>query len=174
MIHFRAIEREDLAALRDNRNALMENFRQHKLLNMVNQEDWLLAISRGDEHIMMAIAPEVLGGMLGVGLLGVAGLTYIDWIRRNAEASIYIFPGQVRKGFGSAALKKLLDYGFGELALHRIYAEIWNFNAASLALFEKCRFKREGVSRHAVMHKGEWHDSIMLSILEDEWRSLAK
>jgi len=164
MICFRAMEREDLAVLRDNRNALMENFRQHKLLSMINQEDWLLAVSRGDEHIMMAVVAVAR-------LVGAVGLTYIDWVRRNAEASLYVFVNESRKGYGSAALGKLLDYGFGELALHRIYAEIWDFNAASLALFEKCGFKREGVSRHAVMHKGEWHDSIMMSILEDEWQS---
>lgn len=160
---YRAVEESDLPALRDYRNRLIGNFRQHRLLNMVNQTDWLARISRpgenGDDHIMMIA--EASGGAVvdGHRILAVIGLTYIDWVQRSAEASIYVtVPGF---GIGKAVLTHLCDYGFEELGLHRIYAEIFSFNAASIALFKSCGFAHEGILREAQFHKGRWYDVIV-------------
>ena len=90
-ISVRPIEKGDLMELRDQRNRLMRNFRQWHLLNMINQHDWLERISRSDEHIMMCVEAPAVSAVSMCFTVGVVGLTYIDWARRNAEASIYIF-----------------------------------------------------------------------------------
>lgn len=166
-VRFRAIEREDLVQLRDWRNQLMDNFRQYRHLNTLNQEEWLRRITEGNEHIMMAV--ENYGGYL----VGVVGMTYIDWVRRSAEASIYIARAYGGKGYGKAALRSLIDYGFGELGFHRIWAEIFGFNEASIRLFISVGFRKEGVFRHGHFTDGKWSDSQVFSILEDEWRLLS-
>src|SRR3990167_9264750 len=77
VIKLRAIEREDLPILRDWRNGLMEagTVRQWRYLNLINQEKWLNEITAGNEHLMFAFYAESA-------ILGVVGLTYVDWVRR--------------------------------------------------------------------------------------------
>lgn len=173
MIELRAIERQDLRQLRDWRNALRKNFRQWHPLGMEDQEAWFRRIQRRDREIMLAVWSEdqVLGGT-SYRLIGVVGLTYIDWIRRKAEASIYIGSDQHRgKGYGKAGLQALLDYGFGEIGLHRIYAEVFENNPASLALFKSCGFTVEGRQMEAHFAEGRWWGVYMCGQLEATWRA---
>ena len=38
--------------------------------------------------------------------------------------------------------------------------------------YEKCGFKREGVLRHDLYVNGEYHDSIIMGILKDEFKKI--
>lgn len=168
-VTLRAIERSDLALLRDWRNELLVTgtVRQWHPLSMADQEAWFEAIQRREEHIMLAVtvtgeAPRPIG---------VVGLTYIDWIRRRAEISVYIGPESLRgEGYGRDALGALCDYGFGTVGMHRIYAEIFASNAPSIRLFESLGFVREGAMREHHFFAGKWIDSVMVGLLANEWR----
>jgi RimJ/RimL family protein N-acetyltransferase len=46
------------------------------------------------------------------------------------------------------------------------------FNEAALCFYEKVGFKREGVQRDGYYYDHQYHDFIMMSILEDEFRAL--
>ena len=164
-VELRAIERADLAQLRDWRNALRKNFRQWYPLGMEDQEAWFSRIQSREREVMHAVWAD------GV-LIGVVGLTYIDWRVRKAEASIYIgAAGHRGKGYGKAALEALLYFGFDTAGMHRIYAEIFEDNAESIGLFESCRFAREGTQRDAHFGDGRWQDVRMYGLLEPAWRS---
>jgi ribosomal-protein-alanine N-acetyltransferase len=66
----------------------------------------------------------------------------------------------------------LLEFGFAELGLHRVFATARPPNVASWRVLERIGMRREG---HLVRHrwmKGTWHDSYLYAILEDEWRAL--
>lgn len=76
------------------------------------------------------------------------------------------------KGFGSEAMKLMLDYGFGVLALHRIELNVFDYNERAMHVYEKLGFKREGVQREALFYDHKYHDSILMSMLEDEFRAL--
>lgn len=160
---FRAIERTDLPILRDWRNALMRNFRQWRYLSLENQEAWFKAISSSNEHVMLAFEENHA-------LLGVVGLTYINWQTRKAEVSIYIGPEHQGKGHGEVALAMLLDYGFKNLGLHRIFGEIFEFNQPNIELFTKLGFKLEGTMREAHFDDGRYWDTKIMAILEGEWK----
>jgi diamine N-acetyltransferase len=73
------------------------------------------------------------------------------------------------KGLGSDALLALLDFGFGELRLERIWLDVFDFNSRARRSYEKCGFVLEGTQRHAVHLRGEFHDIHMMSILRREW-----
>jgi RimJ/RimL family protein N-acetyltransferase len=73
------------------------------------------------------------------------------------------------KGLGSDALLALLDFGFGELRLERIWLDVFDFNARARRSYEKCGFVLEGTQRHAIHRRGEFHDIHMMSILRREW-----
>lgn len=168
-IRLRAIEADDLPQLRDWRNALLEagTVRQWRYLNLREQQAWWERTTDGKEHIMLAVENGA-----DWRLIGVAGLCYWDPVRQHAEASLYLGDARLRGlGFGEAMLTALCDYGFGKLALRRIWAEIFAGNEASLRLFEKVGFRREGTLREHAFHGGRWLDSHIYGLLAREWRA---
>lgn len=81
------------------------------------------------------------------------------------EIGIIMAPEATGRGLASKALKLVVDYGFGPLDLHRISADIDPDNNASISLFLRGGFEREGVLR------GNWkthlgiRDSIIMAKL---------
>jgi RimJ/RimL family protein N-acetyltransferase len=71
-------------------------------------------------------------------------------------------------GLGAAALRAVCALGFGDLALHRLQAEVYGFNHTALATFERAGFQREGVRRRAYHRHGGWQDGIHLGRLADD------
>ena len=77
--------------------------------------------------------------------------------------------GDVRgKGLGGEALFLLFDYGFREMNLHKIWCEVYDSNA-SVNLYRRLGFQDDGVLRDNYFHGGKYGNSIMMSVLEDEW-----
>jgi RimJ/RimL family protein N-acetyltransferase len=168
-ISLRSLEHEDLQQLRDWRNSehVRHTTREYRLLNMVDQERWFnsLHAKNPPEDIMFGIVDKKGA------LVGVCGLTHINWKNRNAEASIYIGDkGWQGKGLGKESLELLLEFGFSNVGFRRIWAEIFGFNEASIKLFESTGFKREGILRDTLWRDGKWWSSVIYSILQDEFK----
>jgi RimJ/RimL family protein N-acetyltransferase len=73
------------------------------------------------------------------------------------------------RGYGSDALRTLLGFAFGEMNLHRVDLDVYDFNARGIAAYRKCGFVEEGRRRHARYHDGAYHDVIKMSVLRAEW-----
>ncbi|MGG4451731.1 GNAT family N-acetyltransferase [Brevibacillus porteri] len=96
----------------------------------------------------------------------------IDPKNRNAFIRISIDQNANQgKGYGSEALLLMLDYGFGILNLHRIELNVFGFNERAIHTYEKLGFQREGVQRQALYYNHAYHDSILMSMLADEYRA---
>lgn len=105
------------------------------------------------------------------GLLGHCSLTNINWVYRSAEFGIYLGEQQQQhKGYGGDALKALIRHGFEDLNMHKMWGETFSFNQKALSAFYKIGFTEECVLRRAKFINGQYHDIIVISILEDEWR----
>lgn len=102
--------------------------------------------------------------------IGITSLINIDYKNRNAEFIIDIgdknFWG---KGYGTEAMKLILDYSFLEMNLHRISLRVFSFNNKAIKLYEKMGFKCEGRSRESIFREGKWHDIIHMGILQSEY-----
>ncbi|MBI6874450.1 GNAT family N-acetyltransferase [Clostridium aciditolerans] len=102
--------------------------------------------------------------------IGINSLINIDYKNRNAECIIDIgdknFWG---KGYGTEALRLLLDYTFLELNLHRVSLRVFSFNDRAIKLYEKIGFKKEGESRESIFREGKWHHIIHMGILQSEY-----
>ncbi|HZG79662.1 MAG TPA: GNAT family protein [Brevibacillus sp.] len=95
----------------------------------------------------------------------------IDRNNRNAYIRIAIDSTKFQgKGYGSEAMLLMLDYGFGILNLHRIELNVFAYNDRAIHTYEKLGFQREGVQRQALYYNHEYHDSILMSMLADEYR----
>jgi len=60
----------------------------------------------------------------------------------RAEVGIVIVPEQQRQGLASEALRLLAGYVSVHLGIHQLYALVPEGNKASVALFEKCGYKK--------------------------------
>jgi ribosomal-protein-alanine N-acetyltransferase len=109
--------------------------------------------------------------MLNKQLLGVCGLTSIDWVNRRAEFSLYIDPDGHGLGFGSTALDMLLRVGFNVLNLNLVWGESFDGNPA-MKMFERIGFKREGTRRQFYYRKGKYVDAHLFSITKDDYDQL--
>ena len=154
------LEQERLAQLRDWRNndQIRHNFREYRLLNMINQHDWLDYVSRSREVEMFGV--DFFGG-----LIGVCGLCNINWVNKTAEISLYIAPAYQGKGHATQALDLLRQKAFEEFNLHRLWAEIFSFNIASITLFEKCGYVLEGRMVEHVFKAGKYNDSLIYGLV---------
>lgn len=102
--------------------------------------------------------------------IGTTGFFAIDHVDGNAAVGIMIGePDLLGQGLGTDALRALLDFGFGELRLERIWLEVYDFNARARRSYEKCGFVLEGTLRRAVYRRGEYHDVHLMAILREEW-----
>jgi [ribosomal protein S5]-alanine N-acetyltransferase len=73
------------------------------------------------------------------------------------------------KGYATELSNAVLQYGFKNLQLHRIYATASPDNIPSHRVLEKSGMVREGILRKNILQRGQWRDSVIYSILEEEW-----
>lgn len=106
-------------------------------------------------------------------VIGDIALQDINRINRNASIRIAIDSAEyMGKGYGPESIRLLLEYSFGILNLHRIELQVFAYNERAIKAYEKVGFSREGVQRDALYYNHQYHDSIMMSMLEDEYRAL--
>ncbi len=92
---------------------------------------------------------------------------------RNANIRIALFDTQYfNKGYGTEAMQLMLNFGFGNLQLHRIELGVYNHNERGIHVYKKLGFKKEGVLRDYLFYNHRYYDLILMSILEDEYREL--
>ena len=154
VVGLRAIEHDDLASFLEWRNKpnLRRNFREYKELSFSNQENWFNNIVlNSPNHIMFSIVNLENGE-----LIGACGLNYIDWLNIDEK-------------FAPDATKLLLDYGFNELNLHRIYVEIYDIDVKKQKLLEDLNFTFDGLLRETHWTEGKWCNSLFYSILKNEY-----
>ncbi|MCB0533163.1 MAG: GNAT family N-acetyltransferase [Lewinellaceae bacterium] len=74
-----------------------------------------------------------------------------------------------RKGYMREAVHAVLKYGFEVMHLNRVEAYIGPGNIASLRIVAKYGFTQEGVLRQHYAVGGEFQDSIIFSLLKNEF-----
>ena len=104
--------------------------------------------------------------------IGTISLFQIDAINGSAGVGIAIGEKPLwGNGYGTDAMNALLDFGFGQLRLERIWLEVYDFNVRAQRSYEKAGYVVEGTLRHANYRQGMHRDVLLMSILRDEWRA---
>jgi RimJ/RimL family protein N-acetyltransferase len=94
-----------------------------------------------------------------VGNIGLWGARPKD---RCATLGIALGREYVSRGYGTDAMRVIVNYGFREMGLHRIQLGVAPFNPAGIRA-------EEGRYRESVLHDGRWYDEVLMSILDHEW-----
>ncbi len=103
-------------------------------------------------------------------LIGSASLRCYPRARR-AELGYWLGAESWGAGFATEASGALIDYGFRELSLERVYAQVLEGNAASCRVLDKLGMIEEGVRRRHVRKGGRLRDVTLYGMLFDEWRA---
>ena len=88
---------------------------------------------------------------------------------QNIYIGADIHPQFTGKGLGFLAYKEFIPFLFAEYGLEKISLEVLSTNKRALSLYRKLGFIQEGVKRKEVFKNGIFIDSIIMSILKDEF-----
>ena len=103
-------------------------------------------------------------------LIGTVGLHEINHIHRKATLGIFIGEQEyLSKGYGTEAIRLILDYGFNYLNLNNINLDLMEFNERAYACYKKCGFKEYGRRRKCEFINGKYYDVISMDILSEEF-----
>jgi len=102
-------------------------------------------------------------------LIGTCGL--FAWNRewRKCTTGYELSAHAQGQGFMREALLAAFSWGFVEMQLNRIEAQIHPDNRPSLQLAEKLGFQREGRLREVAHWGGQFHDLLQLGLLRTDW-----
>ena len=90
---------------------------------------------------------------------------------RSADIGYVLLPSQWGRGYATEANAALLDWGFCQLDLNRVEADIDPRNAASARALERLGFVREGHLRERWIVDGEVSDSWIYGLLGSDWKA---
>lgn len=171
LVGLRAVEETDLETLKEWRNiqSFRRNFREIRELNLFQQKKWFERTSQSPNDFMFVI--ERLDDSRAI---GAAGLLYTNWVLRSADYSFYIGDEEAyidTKGYAEEATQLLLDYGFKNLNLNKIWMELYEFDQLKLDFFlKKFNFKKDGTLRENCFEDGRYWDSHIISLLRKEYK----
>lgn len=130
-----------------------------------SEKEWIIASAKksspGNFNIIDLETNELIGSV---------GLDKIKDVSRSAVLGIFIGNDNYRSnGYGTEAIKLLLEYGFKYLNLHSIKLTVLDVNARAYKCYIKCGFKQTGRDRETMYLNGKYHDVIHMDILESEF-----
>ncbi len=102
-------------------------------------------------------------------LIGICTLFDLDAQSRKAEIGYGLLTQAWGQGYMHEALRALLEYGFSELGLNRVEAEIDPDNSGSARSLQRLGFVREGQLRESCIVNGVVSDSALYGLLRREW-----
>ncbi len=167
LVGLRAVEKEDLSFLRDWRNntEFRRNFREARELSLSDQESWFDSLQK-TKHVNYMFTIVRLSDNKPI---GAAGLLYINWIIRSADFSFYIGEDEAYiddYGYAKEAAKLLIDYGFNNLNIHKIWMELYEFDTKKLDFFQNTfGFQIDGKLRDNCFEDGKYWNSYIISLL---------
>ncbi len=102
--------------------------------------------------------------------IGGCGINEVDW--KNSFCTVGIFLGKPfwNKGYGTDAMRTLVDFIFNEMSLNKIRLFVFEFNKRAVRSYEKSGFKVEGILRKQIFRNGKFYDVYAMGILRREWQ----
>ena len=102
-------------------------------------------------------------------MIGTIGL-HLNKEHQKAELGYWLGKNFWRKGYLTEALKAVLEFGFKELNLNKIYATHFLFNPNSGEVMLKAGMKFEGLQKQEYLQHGEFLDVNRYSLLKQDFK----
>lgn len=127
-------------------------------------EKWILD-NNLDKNKNYTFAVELNNDRQFIGLIGI-NLGKEKY--RNAEVWFKYHHDFWNKGYGTESLRKIINFGFHDLELHRIEAGCAIANSGSISVLEKAGMLRESHTRKLLPLKSGWSDNYGYAILSTD------
>lgn len=129
------------------------------MVSLFGEKEYIEKMSKEDAHfsIIKCENDELMGSI---------AFDIVDY--KNGCATLGIFIGNeenLSKGYGSEAIKLLLDFGFNELRLHNVMLTVHADNPRAIKCYEKCGFKEIGRRHECLYRDGKYVDLIYMEII---------
>ncbi|MDN5310372.1 MAG: UDP-4-amino-4,6-dideoxy-N-acetyl-beta-L-altrosamine N-acetyltransferase [Methanolobus sp.] len=169
---------------------LFEDLRVISFLNMSEEEKEIVRNCRNHETIRKwmysdsIISPEEHSNFIkslrsndrnyywlvqkGHEYIGVISLNKIDSKNKNAYLGIYSNPYCKIKDKGSLLIECLKKLAFDTVKLHTLKLEVMCKNEKAINFYKKSGFEEEGRLRGFILKDNNWHDMIIMGIIEGE------
>jgi RimJ/RimL family protein N-acetyltransferase len=145
-------------------------------------DEWAGTVTDRPGRYDWAITPGAVrdGQQVSDELIGEIVLDQIDEHAGSANLRLQMLPDYRGRGYGREAIIEVLRFAFdgavgddGEAGpgLHRVSLDVLSINPRARALYGSLGFREEGVLRDVYRDGDGWADSIVMSILEDEFRA---
>ncbi len=121
-------------------------------------------VTKEEDSFHFAVERQADGRLLGEVLLKLTSAEALQ-----AELGYVIHPDFAGHGYGYEATAAVVDLGFREVGLHRIFARLDPRNADSLRLVQRLGFRREAHLIESDRFNGRWGDEFIYALLDREW-----
>ena len=106
-------------------------------------------------------------------LIGNCGIRLESAGARQADIGYELDPNYWGQGYATEAARAVVEYGFSQLRVHRVWASCVADNLGSAHVLEKLGMHQEGRLRDNEYFKGRWWDTLVYAILDHEWHAQA-
>ena len=166
-VRLRALVSSDLERLRSfvNDPDVLHQSNTFRPISDTQQEQWW-------KHAMADAHASWFGieTVADQALIGTCCLVDHEPIARHAELRIRIGARDAwGKSFGRQACEQLVDFGFAQLNLNRIWLRVAAGHARARSVYTKLGFVVEGELRNAVYLAGKFENLVLMGLLRDEW-----
>lgn len=170
LIKLRELEKKDIAQIniwRNDKEVINHLGNNFSFISERVDELWFENyVQNRDKSVRLAIIDIKTGTYIGN-----VYLTGIHHINRSAEFSIFIGNKKYwSKGYGYEATMKVLEHGFIDLNLNRIYLSVLDSNERAVNLYKKIGFKKEGILKEAIYKNSRYHDLILMALLKRQFK----
>lgn len=132
-------------------------------------------VTRADFHAKFTAPAESGVAMFVITVdgrvVGRCDLFHEDTLARHAEVGIALLAGERGRGYGTDALRLLVDFAFTRRNLRRVNLTALATNEAGLACYRKVGFVEEGRRREQAWVRGRYVDEVLMGLLSSEWTS---
>ena len=102
-------------------------------------------------------------------LIGNGGIRLTAHGSHEANIGYELNPRFWRQGYGTEVARELVRFGFEELGLQRIEAEIVADNEGSAGVLRNAGLTLEGRLRNKLFYKGRYWDRLWFGLLREDW-----
>lgn len=163
--------------LRDLKESDLENLRRWRMLSettkylftdpvitVEDQKQWYDCMKKKNASIYWIIVFNDID-------IGYCALNAIDQRNGTADPGVCIGETQYRgKGLGRKILRKIEEYAFETILLHKLCGQIVAENHSALMLYLKNGWKIEGVLRDHVCKHARYYDIYMMALFRGAWK----
>jgi RimJ/RimL family protein N-acetyltransferase len=164
MIKIRALKKSDKLFLHKwiNDTDIIKHTNSYRPIDEVEQDEWFNSIYKNKQQHVFGI--ELIEFKK---LIGTCGLYEIDNISRKGELRMKIGDkNEWSKGFGKIALKKLLNFGFNDLNLNKVWLKVLDDNKAAIKIYTDAGFVVEGKMKEDMFIQGKYMDVLLMGFIK--------